>query len=466
MIIGLAVRSIKIHNKKILWRVSFVLMSFLLCGEVYATTMIEIYSAALERDPAYKALVLRQTALKEGLPQARAALLPSITLSASETIIDRELSAPGLPFVTQGSADFGSRSYGAQLRQVVFNYEVFQTLSRAKLEFQISEIETLKLKQDLILRVAQQYFDTLEAQDNAELAGANLKALKAQYEQLKILFDEGLAAKADYEQAKARWNVATVNNIVAINSANDLRRALESSAGMQIDRLETLNDDFDIHDFGDALYEEWSDRVDQGNMDILIKDLELSIAKKEVSIQRAGGYPTINILATFDDQLDDGSLAGAGFNDVRSSFGVELEIPLFSGGLFLSRVRAAKRDLEATNLEHKDMSQQIKRQLRTLLDSLKSQKAILEAYQSAVDSSQVTLKAREEGFKAGLDTNLNVLDAQRDLFQTSVNANRAQYDALILNLELERLAGALDLEDLEKTSKLFSDVQEEINVQD
>ena len=406
--------------------------------------LTQILADARANDPTYQASKLRLEAELEKLPEARALLFPQINANVTGNEVDETLSAPDAPFVVQGNASYGTHSYGVTLRQVIFDPAVFSQVKRARLEAEIAKAGIEIANQDLLLRAAQGYFQVLLAKDNVELSEANLKSSEEQFRQVDGRFNVGLATRSEHQDALARWQRAIASDIVNRNSMQNVERLLEVITGSRYSDFANLPADTPVAMVLEGVNREsWMEAVRNNNLSLYQQRLRLEVAGRSLDIQKAGHYPTLQAVVDHRTNVNDGSLSGATSRNKNTNASLQLNIPIFSGGLVRSRVRSARYEYEATLQDLENTQASVEREAQALLDQVASQKQTVEALGKAVEATETALKAKQEGFKAGLETNLDVLDAQRDLFQTSLDYNQARYDTLVLRLQLEQIAGNL-----------------------
>jgi len=169
-----------------------------------AADLLETFRAAQANDPVFASARAAQQAGQEKLPQGRALLLPSISLSANSTFNDQTIQYQGATFLPGGNIRYNSHGYGVNLTQPLFRQQNWVTYSEAELQVAQAEAQFRIAEQDLILRVAQAYFDVLIAQDSVQLAEAQKTAIAEQLEQARRNFEVGSATITDTHEAQAR----------------------------------------------------------------------------------------------------------------------------------------------------------------------------------------------------------------------------------------------------------------------
>ncbi len=427
------------------------LFHLVVCNNLYAIDLLGVYSNALANDPEYKSQVLLQQAELQKLPQAKSSLMPSLNANALTTLTNQKL-VTDIPFITQGSANFGSNSFGLQLRQKVYDAGAFSEYKKAKIEENLSHLELQKAEQDLMLRVSRAYFNVLQAIERALLAQSNSRALEEQFEQVKSRSDVGLGTVGEYQQSLARWQLAIPDEIQAQIELDNAVRELELISGGRYLTLNNLCDDAEIDTAYQLDKDNWLQSVMQGNLDYIKEDNNLEISEKQLSIERARRLPKVELVGNYGVENSDGSLAGPSSRNKLADVSLQFSLPLFDGKFARSRILEAKYRLQAQRHNRVKTQTEIINSAKELYDRVQTQKQVLDALKSAVVAGELVLNAKEESFKVGLETNLGVLDAQRDLFEASLSANQARYDTLILNLELEQIVGNLDINDLQKVN--------------
>ena len=439
------------------------LMAGLFAGSVQAADLLQVYRDALGYDAPFASARAATEAGREKLPQGRAGLLPNVGLSASSTWNQQDMSLRSSPPpqpLTTNNFDFryNSTLYAVQLSQPLFRWQNWVQYDQAKLAVAQAEAGLVGARQDLILRSAQGYFDLLLAQDSLAFAQAQKKAIAEQLAQARRNFEVGTSTIVDTHEAQARFDLATAQEIAAQNDLEVKRQALRLLIGKEPDTLKPLRTGVQIGRPTPDDMQKWVESAEQANANVQIQSLAAEIAEREVSRSRGGHLPTVDLVASYGrNSASNGNnpLFLAGSDTTASSIGVQLSMPLFQGGAATSRDREsvalkekARQDLENTRRNAALSARQAYLGVTSGLAQVKALEAGLTSSQSALDSNKL-------GYEVGVRINIDVLNAQQQVFSTRRDLARARYDTLVAQLKLKAAAGTLAEEDLQQMNSLL-----------
>jgi outer membrane protein len=311
--------------------------------------------------------------------------------------------------------------------------------------------------QDLILRVAQAYFDILDAQVDIEVAEAQKKAILIQLQQAKRNFEVGVSTIVDTNEAQARHDLTTSQEIAARNALEIRKRTLQGI----IDRFpENLIGAKEIaSNLANLQYssmDEWVRVAEEKNFTLKIQQAAYEIAHQNVKKTWAQHYPTLDLVAQYSDQTGvGGAITGRGIDLVSKSIGLQLNIPLFQGFSVQSRVREALalqdkalHDLESTR---RNIAVQVRQQFLNVTNGI----AQVNALKQALKSSQSQLDSTVLGQKVGVRTEVDVLNAQQQMYSAKRDLAKAYHGYLMSRLRLSAEAGELDEESLTQTNAML-----------
>ncbi|MCG6932572.1 MAG: TolC family outer membrane protein [Gallionella sp.] len=424
-------------------------------GGANATDLLQTYRAAQANDPVIAAARAAQQAGQEKLSQGRSLLMPSVNLNANTTINDltTQFNPTVPPLLTGGTDRYNSNGYGVTLVQPLFRQQNWVAYSESKLQAMQSDLKYKIAEQDLIVRVAQAYFDVLIAQDSVELANAQMNAISEQREQAKRNFEVGSATITDTLEAQARYDQTGAQEIAAKNNLEVKRSALQQLINAAPGELDPLGKDFKLEVPQPANIEKWVSEAEQSNLQLAIAQASAEIADKEVARNRGGHYPTVDMVANYSRNNANGGSFGIGTDTTSKSIGVQLNMPLFEGGAVNSRWREAEANRERARQELINAQRNVEQQTRQAYLGVVSGVSQVQALKQALASSQSVLDASKLGQQVGVRTNLDVLNAQQQLYSTRRDLYQAQYNYLMSELRLKQAVGTLDLADLEKVNQ-------------
>ncbi len=402
---------------------------------------MQAYYDAVENDSTYLALVANKHRDLTSLAEAKSYLLPSVSAFANRQQVEESLTAPQLPFVVQGSANYSRFAYGLEFSQVIFNRELFASYNGAKLQASIDQIDLLSIHDELILRVANAYFGILSAEDAALLASANVAATSEQHDLISEQFKAGAATNADLQLSKARWLLAVADQAIAQNQYQVSKTDLASITGKKYQQLQPIKEPENLVGMLDSTKS--PDLVIEGNLDYIRANLRSEIAKRELTAAKAKRYPTVELVMNYGENDNNGSLAGASSESSNFTAMLQASIPIFQGGRNKSSISAAKHGLEAKKQELKGAKVNAISSHATLISEVRALHSRILALNLASEASQLALDSKIKMYQAGVEDNLSILDAQRDFFETRLDERKSFYEFLSKWLEYQNVLGSL-----------------------
>jgi len=426
-----------------------VCVGMVLVSHSQGADLLETFQLAEQNDAKYRAAKAGYQASLTRVPQARAALFPSLAGTADvtrndvETVTDATiLSRPA------GGALYSSTGYRLNLKQPLYNAASFAALRQARAEVRRAEAELAVARHDLIVRVAEAYFQTLAARDALNLTIAERQATARQLEVAEGRREVGLAAITDVHDARARYEVARAQEIDAANQHADREEALRELTGTRMQMLSPLGALMPLVTPDPPEIEKWVETAQAQSFAIVVRREAAEIANEEIRRQRAGHYPTLDVVGDHAREDTDGSIAGPGFRADTSTVGVQLTVPLYQGGIVSARTSEAAHRYMAARAELEGQQRATERATRSAYQGAASGAARVTALVQAVTAAGRAFEAKRQGFEAGINSNLDVLDAARDLFRARRDLAAARYDYIQNTLRLKQAVGTLSEEDL------------------
>jgi outer membrane protein len=419
-------------------------------GAAHAADLLDTFHAAQSNDPVFAAARATQQAGQEKLSQGRSLLMPSINLNANTTFNNQDTNYQGFLSPFSGGYNYNSNGYGVTLVQPLFRQQNWQAYSESELQAAQAGIQLKIAEQDLIVRVAQAYFDVLIAQDSVQLVEAQKTAISEQLEQAKRNFEVGSATVTDTLEAQARYDLTSAQQIAAQNNLEIKRSALQQLINAMPGELSHLGKEFKMGPPQPADMGKWVDEAQLNNLQLAIAQAGAEIADKEVARNRGGHYPTIDLVANYSKNNTGGVMSN---DTTNKSVGVQLNMPLFSGGAVNSRWREAEANRERARQELENARRNVEQQTRQAYLGVVSGVAQVQALQQSLTSSESALEATKLGQQVGVRTNLDVLNAQQQLYSTRRDLYQAQYNYLLSQLRLKQAVGSLGEEDLKKVNQ-------------
>ncbi len=421
----------------------------LLSSIVAAEDLNAIFHLAQQQDPQYRSVQAARQAISIDAPIARSQLyLPQVNLTANATKNHQDITGGGFG---GGDVVFNTHGYNLNLTQPVYHYDRFMAVKQADLQSRKAEIDVQISLQDLIVRVADAYFNILAAGDNLEFAKANKAAFERQLEQSSQRFEVGLIAITDVEEARAAHDAAIASTLEAENTLDTAREALFEITGKSHAMLNALRGDITLVNPEPASIDQWSDAALSQNLSLQSVRLDNDVAKTEIRRQSAGHIPTLDLVGNHGFSRTGGQF---GANNVNSSsVSLQLTVPIYHGGQVSARSRQAEyRHTEALEQLEKQR-RNVKRQARDSYLKVVSGISQVKAFGQAVKSNAIALEAIEAGVEVGTRTTVDITVAQRSLFEAKRNHARARYDYIINSIKLKQAAGTLSPDDIDEINR-------------
>lgn len=419
---------------------------------LHAENLLDVYRLAKTRDAVYGAAQAAYRAGLEKLPQGRALLLPSIGLSANTTYNEMDNRYDGYSYFNNGRMSYNSNGYTLSLTQPVYRKQNFAQYQEAKLQVVQAEAQLAAAKQDLMVRVAQAYFDVLLARDNVALAAAQKKAIAEQLAQAKRRFEVGTATIVDTNEAQSRYDLTASQQISAENDLEVKRRALQQIINQMPGRLAAVSEKLPLTLPEPDDMDKWVATAEQQNPQIEVQRAAWEIAGREVERNRGGHYPTLDLVASYSDNNTSGGTYGA-VESTNKAIGLQLNLPLYQGGAVSSRVREAVANREKARQDLDNARRQADLQTRQAFLGVTSGAAQVRALQQALVSSRTSLDSTKLGFEVGVRTNVDVLNAQQQLYSAKRDLLQARYNFIMSQLKLKAAVGTLREADLEQVNR-------------
>jgi len=416
-----------------------------------ADGVLSVYREALRSDSTYLAVAAATRATREARPQARAALLPLIGASASTSGTDLDLRRSNVGFTTRRN-NFHSTQIQLTLTQPLYRRDLWIALSQATDQIKQAEAQFAFAGQELIVRVAVRYFAVLQAIDDLRFARSVLKAFGEQLKQSRQRFDVGLIAVTDVEESQAGFDLANSQVISAQNQIDNAREALREVTGTYHSSLAPLRAKMTLTTPDPDSIDSWAKRALENNFSVRAARYAAAIAKKEISRIESGHLPTLDLVGS---HARDSSNGLSGSHTWTTTLGLQLNVPIFQGGLVLSRTRQSRHLYQQAVEELERARRNVERQTRDDFLNIKSAIAQIKALRQAVRSNESATRAVKAGFEVGTRTSVDVLDAQRDLFKARSDLSAARYQYILDVLRLKQAAGTLAEEDIQKVDALL-----------
>ena len=416
----------------------------------HAQSLVDLYEAARAYDATYQSARSQFDATLARAEQSRAGTLPTVGLamSMSRTALDSNLNIPNPAFGTQTATVNASQPLYRPVNQL--NYEQGKkSIDAAQAQLQVAE-------QDLVIRVSQAYFDVLAAQDAVAFVAANKTAVSEQLASAKRNFEVGTSTITDTREAQARFDLVTAQQIAAENDLLVKKLALDQLVGRPGTVPKPLLPPVALPSLLPSDVSAWINQAIDEHPVLRQATVALEVAQLETRKAQAGNRPTLDLNGSYAMTHNDGS-ASSRLDSRTSSASVALafNLPLFAGYSIQNRIKEtmALEDKARTDLEAARRT--ISQNTRAAYFGVLSGQGQVKALEAAEASSQSALDANKLGYQVGVRINIDVLNAQSQLFQTKRDLAKARYDVLVGGLRLRQANGSLKPEDVQAINSLL-----------
>ena len=417
----------------------------LFTSPLYALNLEEAHKLALDSDPELQAAQAQLQAALEAVPQSRAALLPNINGQLYLSHSRREINS-------NDTITNDSTGYGLSLAQSVYNHAYHLQLDQSDLSAAQAAVQYDAVEQTLIIRVSEAYFNVLAARDNLRFALAEKESIARQLEQTQKRFEVGLIAITDVKEAQASYDLAVSREINAENQVATSREALQVLIGRYPEQLKQLAKEIPLASPDPEDIQQWAETAQAQNLGLKAARYSVDIAATQVKTARAGHYPSLDLTARYSVD-NDSSFGATSFDSTSSSVGLQLNVPIYSGGLTTSQTRQAAHlhDQAKANLDRqlRLTTQQTRSAYLTVVAALSQ----VNALKQALISTQTAAEATQAGFEVGTRTAVEVLASLREQYRAERDYAQARYDYILNMLRLKQAAGTLAPEDITRVNQ-------------
>lgn len=421
------------------------LLLFFALPVLQAQDLMAVYQLAVQNDPQLQAAKEQLNAARETKNISRSRLLPTIGVGASYDAIRQDIKSS--PFVDRlGVSNFNDSNLGLSLTQPIYRRDFLVQLEQADSTIAQVAAQYATAQIDLMVRSTIAYFNILSAEDDLRVAQSEREATGRQLEQAQQRFDVGLIAITDVHEAQAAHDGARASEIAADNSLDNAWEALFEIIGPEAKTsLAKLGDKLPLKPPVPNDLEEWSNTAQQQNFDIIATRSNLESIRQDIEVSRSGHFPTLDLVGGYNLIRTDNDI---GTEADTASIGLELAIPLYSGGGVTASTEQARANHRAAQQNLDQTRRAVNRQVRDAFRGMLSTISRVEALKAATISATSALESTQAGYEVGTRTIVDVLNVQRNLFSSQRDYFRSRYDYIVNGLSLKSAAGNLSEEDL------------------
>jgi outer membrane protein len=409
-----------------------------------AQSLVELYQSARAFDAVYQSAKLQYDANLARAEQAKAGILPTAGLAAGVSRTGFENTNPAI------DRSYNSQNATLSASQPLYRPANWATYAQGLKQVDLARAQLEAAEQDLVVRTAQAYFDVLAAQDNLTVVQAQKAAVDEQLAFAKRNFEVGTSTITDSREAQARFDLVTAQEIAADNDLRVKKIALDQLVGITESQPKRLLAPAALPPVVPADVNAWVQRSEGVHPSIRLAQGGLDIAELEINKAEAGHKPTLDLTASYNVTRNPSSFAQTGTSSRTntSNVGLLVNVPLFAGFSTQNRIREtlSLRDKARSDLE--GARRTVAQATRSAYFGVLSGQGQVKALEAAELSSQSALEANKLGYQVGVRINIDVLNAQSQLFQTRRDLAQARYNVLLADLRLRQASGTLTAEDL------------------
>lgn len=419
-----------------------------------AINLIEAYTLARDNDPTFQAAFYAHQAGQEFKALGRSNLLPVITASYSRYKNHADIEFENSLISRTEERDYASQTASVQLRQPLINFDGYARYKQGVAQTALSDQEFAIREQELILRVFNRYAAVLYAEDMLGLAKTKRAAYAAQKQANLFMFENGEGTKTDILESQAKFDLAEADIVEAQNILTDARATLNKVLGRKVDEIQPLIEDFATLPVEPINLEQWESLALKSNLELAAQRHSLEVAEQEVNRSKAAYMPRLDAVMSWNNNVSDTTNT---YNQdaTVNSIGLQFTLPIYSGGATPARVSQSKANLLKAKAEFDEKANAVLIELQKQFNLVLDSKLRLTALTTAVNSAQLLVTATHKSIKGGTRTNIDVLNAESQLFEAKGDLLLARYNYLQSYLNLKKVVGTLGFDDLQIVAARF-----------
>lgn len=426
--------------------------------QVSAMGLVQAYDAALQNDPTYRSAGFENQAGQENKALGLSNLLPNAqfnySIGKNRAELTQLYNVGGVIVPLTQYPEYTSTSGSVNVRQVLFSLDAYARYKQGVAQTNFSDAQFSARRQDLILRLVAAYADAQYNEDQVALISAQRDAYAEQRRINDRMFEKGEGTRTDMLETQAKLDLAEAQLIEAQDNLATARNTLAAMIGQDVTQLDGLTDNFMLIPSSVSTLEEWKSLAENNNAEIIAGKYSVEIADQEVKKNWAGHTPRLDLQGGYSRSKSD-TLTNLNQEQVNKSIGVQLVIPLYSGGSVSAATRQAVANREKAKADLDGTTKRVMVELRKQYSALLSSAAKMDALIKSVDSATLLVAATNQSVKDGIRINLDVLNAQQQLVTSKRDLAQARYNYLLAYLRLRNAAGTLNGDDVVTVSRYF-----------
>lgn len=412
-----------------------------------AEDLMQIYQKSILNDPQMLGASHTRLAAGEAVDEAIGRMLPQLSFEYSKSETEQDVKETSNAFFNPvDKTDYDTTEYSLTLTQSIFNWGNYSSYEQAKSSKLRANAEWISQKQDLMLRTTEAYLEVLAAADEISFVTAEKTAVKKQLELVQAMMRGGMARKTELYDARARYASVEADEISASLRHDDKLEGLREIVGVISGDLAKLKPDLTLVEPTPKDPNSWMESAVRQNPRVILHLRAVDVSRHEISLQKAGHMPTLDLTARRSNRDDLERISGnkSETSDVLLTF----RMPLYQGGIVNSRMRRSQQLHQKAKQDLNEMRRSVQRSARAAYHGIISAISKVEALDKSVKSQRLALQSKQGGFRSGLYTGLDVLDAERDVYEAKRDYSRARYDYLLNGLRLKHAVGTINENDI------------------
>ena len=433
---------------------------FILCFScapaAQALGLLDAYDLALRNDPTFQAAIQEREAGEENRTISRAGLLPNLSWSYNNSRNESEVTQSTAVGNVTSDRDYRSYASTLTLQQPLLDYEAYARFRQGTAQALMADERFRGKSQELAVRVLSAYSQALLAQERIELSRAQKRAFAERLQLNDRLLKGGEGTRTDVLETQARLSLAQAEEIEALDTQDSALRELEAIVGqpLQIEELAPLARQFAIPPLEPNRFDTWRELAMANNPELKSQHHALDVAEYEVERKRAGHMPKVSLYASSRQTSSDSESSYNQKYDTNS-VGIQVSLPLFAGGGVSASTRQAAHQLSQAQYELDAQTSATLVELRKQFNLNTSGAAKVRAYEMAVSSATALVTATQKSVSGGERVNLDVLDAEQQLYTARRDLANARHAYLLARIQLKYYAGLLNEQDLQALAGYF-----------
>lgn len=433
-------------------KILFPLIVALSVGSVQAIDLYQVYLRSLAYNADYLRAIANNDAGQENKNIARALLLPQI--SATGALTENYFNQGGI------QAYYHQPTYSAQLNQVVYDFSKYSSYTKGKFAAQLADLQLTNARQQLMVNVARAYFDVLYAEDTLLATQMTKHALEKQMTQAKAAFEVGSVTIADVNDAQAAFDASTAQEIQDENNLISKKNFFKQLTGCNPEQIQPLQEKIRLVLPTPENEQYWAQLSESSNLNVLISDKQIAMARQDLSIARGGHYPTLKFTAQYQYQdvggLDSSNATSAQMQTLTGtpgsplssygtgSIGFNVSIPILAGGGIDAKVRQAMDNYEVAQQQQSSVQRKTDQEVRNSYWQVQNGVSIVTAQKAALLSAKTKLDSDQLGYQVGIRNSVDLVSSQKNYYQTFQTFQQSQYQYLMAEIQLQYQSGKID----------------------